>query len=174
MPFLRATPDQRIFSAHGLDPGLIDPYIEQTIFVFDNMLNWRLDRKTVSVKKNYAPTYEVSGIIGLSGDVSGVVALSFSQDLACRMLSELLGVEIFEIDDEVVDMVGEIVNTLAGRATSEMVSYDIGLSLPTVLVGGAKSIGFPRESTPFAVEFTTPWGPIALEIGLAMVDLRET
>ena len=53
----------------------INPFIQSVANVFRTMLNCELERKSLSLKDNSSPTYEVSAVIGLTGKASGAVVL---------------------------------------------------------------------------------------------------
>ena len=77
----------------------------------------------------------------------------------------MLQFEATEIDDEVVDAVGELANMVAGAAKAELEEYKLSVSLPNVITGRGHEIRFPSNVTPICVPFETPWGPLALEVG---------
>jgi len=170
MTTLLSADEAKILDRIGLSVELIDPFIEQTILIFGSMLCWRIKQQKLTLKPKYSATHDVTGLVGLSGTISGIVALGLSREIACRMLSELLGKAVSDVNDEVSDVVGEITNTIVGRSTAQILTHDIGISLPTVLVGESKAIGFARETKPMSIEFETPWGLIDLELGLNLAN----
>ena len=150
-----------------MDVEHINPFIQSAINVFGTMLNCPIQRNSLSLKENDAPTYEISGVIGLSGPVSGSVVFSLSREVAFHIAEGFLMEQVSEITAEVVDAVGEVTNMIAGGAKKELSQYALSLGLPTVIVGRNHTITFPKDVKPICVEFTTPWGPISLEVGLA-------
>ena len=96
----------------------INPFIESTFAVFKAMLNLEPKKDKLYIKENSNPTYDVSGIIGLVGDVSGSVVISFPEDLVLLMVENFVGEKKETVDDDVVDAVGELVNIIAGNAKS--------------------------------------------------------
>ena len=83
----------------------------------------------------------------------------------------MLLVEATEIDDDVVDAIGEITNMVAGAAKSELDEYELSICLPNVITGQSHGIRFPSNMLPISVPFETPWGPITLEVGLEEVPV---
>lgn len=81
----------------------------------------------------------------------------------------MLMVEATEIDDDVVDAIGELTNMVAGVAKAELEEYELSASLPNVITGDQHEIHFPSNVTPICVHFETDWGPLTLEFGLAPV-----
>jgi chemotaxis protein CheX len=110
--------------------------------------------------------HEISGIIGLSGKAVGMVVLSLSEPLALKAASTMLMTETKEINDDVVDAVGELANMVAGAAKAELEEYELSVSLPSVVTGKNHEIRFPSNVTPICIPYETPWGPLMLEVGL--------
>ena len=70
------------------------------------------------------------------------------------------------IDEEVVDVVGELANMVAGGAKAQLEAYEMRISLPTVIVGRNESIQFPSETPSLCICFTSDWGPLTVQVGL--------
>jgi chemotaxis protein CheX len=81
----------------------------------------------------------------------------------------MLMMEATEINNDVLDAVGELTNMVAGAAKAELEEFQLQVSLPNVVTGDAHEIHFPSNVTPLSISFETDWGPLALEVGLAPV-----
>jgi chemotaxis protein CheX len=147
----------------------INSFISSLDHTFQTMLDCEVIRGQATLKDNLTPKYDVSGVIGLSGKAVGTVVLSFSKEVATQAASHLLMSEHTEIDDEVVDAVGELTNIVAGAAKSQLAEYQLMASLPNVITGRDHEVRFPSEVKPICVPFTTKWGPLALEVGFSPV-----
>ena len=77
----------------------------------------------------------------------------------------MLMMEATEIDDDVLDAVGELTNMVAGAAKAELEEYSMQVSLPNVITGAGHEVHFPSEVSPISIAFDTDWGPISLEVG---------
>jgi CheY-specific phosphatase CheX len=78
----------------------------------------------------------LSGVVILSGDASGQVAVSFTPDSAAGLVARLMGMNAGEIDGETLgDGVGEIANVIAGNASGGLsqLGFDLRLSLPSTV-----------------------------------------
>jgi chemotaxis protein CheX len=76
----------------------------------------------------------VSGVVTLSGDASGQVAVSFAPDSAAGLVARLMGIDASELDGETLgDGVGEIANIIAGNVSGGLsqLGFDLRLSLPS-------------------------------------------
>ncbi len=147
----------------------INPFIASLSKAFRTMLNCEVHRGQLTLKGQQTKRYGISGIIGLSGNAVGMVVLSLSDEVAKRATSVMLLCETDEIDADVIDAVGELTNMVAGAAKAELAEFDLRVSLPNVVTGEDHAIRFPSNVTPICVPFSTEWGDLVLEVGLAPV-----
>jgi chemotaxis protein CheX len=99
-------------------------------------------------KDEFEKNWDISGIIGLSGEAKGAVAVSLKEATAFKVTSILTGTEHTSFDPDVTDAVGEIINIIAGNVKKDFEeSLRIKISLPTIVKGKAHSIVWPSEKT---------------------------
>ena len=144
----------------------IDPFLMSTISVFQTMLQCKLERGTPYLKHGAQAKSEVSGVIGLSGKAQGIVVLGLSREAALGAAEALLQERPPEINADVTDAVGELVNIIAGSAKAKLEHLNMSVSLPTVVTGKGHSVEFPTKVTPICIPFMSPWGEITVEVGL--------
>ena len=149
-----------------MNVSYINPFITATTNVFKTVLDCDIRRERLSLKQTSAPSFEVSGVIGLTGKACGAVVLSVSLPVAFKLVEAMLEVQIHEISSDAVDAVGELTNMIAGGAKTGLSHYELSIGLPTVFTGRSRSIGFPANVRPLCILFETPWGPMAVEVGL--------
>lgn len=151
-----------------MNVDFINPFLSATSNVFERMFGMALVREAPFVRKTLAASHDVTGIIGLSGKATGMVAFSISTEMALRITEQLLGEKPDELNAQVVDAVGEVTNMIAGAAKSQMEELELNLGLPTVLVGHAASVGFPSKAVPISIPFSSPLGKMVVEVGLVL------
>ena len=144
----------------------INPFLKSTVSVFNTMLNCKLERGTPYLKNGTQPQHEVSGVIGLSGKALGTVVLGLSREAAISATEALLQERPAEINGDVTDAVGELVNIIAGNAKAALEHLEMSVSLPTVITGKNHCVEFPTRVTPISIPFTSPWGEITVDVGL--------
>ena len=99
-------------------------------------------------KNEYEANWDISGIIGLSGAVSGAVAISLRDTTAFRITGTLTGGEHTHVDSDVTDAIGEIINIIAGNVKKEFEEeLRVKISLPSIIKGKAHTIVWPSEKT---------------------------
>ena len=155
-----------------MNDDVIAAFRESTTTVFGTMLGMEAIHRNVEESSQMVARYDVSGIIGLTGGVSGDVIVSFGERLAILATGKLLGSEPRELDNDVVDAVGELTNMIAGSAKGKLERYNMDLALPTVILGCGHRIGFKSGVRPVSMRFESKWGEFSLELGLAQTDTQ--
>jgi chemotaxis protein CheX len=82
---------------------------------------------------------EITSMVGLAGQLCGILCVRCSSKSAARMASRMLGTDAETVGQEVWDAVGEICNMVAGNFKSKIPGLGDGcmLSVPTVITGTA-------------------------------------
>jgi chemotaxis protein CheX len=98
---------------------------------------------------------DIAAIIGFSGEIRGAVVLAMKKSMIIKLADILAGLPHSEIDDDAVDVIGEIVNIIAGNIKREVPGGEkIEISLPTVVKGSGTSFSWPgRQSRTLCISF---------------------
>lgn len=80
---------------------------------------------------------DITSMVGLAGQLCGVVTLRCSSRSAARMAARMLGIEADQTGPEMWDAVGEVCNMVAGNFKNKISGLGDGcmLSVPTVIAG---------------------------------------
>lgn len=98
---------------------------------------------------NVMPTAKhYTGVIAISGKYKGIVYFTAPTDLLERMLI-MLG-ESTRDEQFMMDLVGEVANTISGNARSEL-GEEFEISVPIVLRGAPDEIMLPRKDRSFVI-----------------------
>jgi len=155
-----------------MDVSYANPFIVSTIETFKKMLNIEGKTGKVVLKASSAYTYDVSGVIGLSGEAQGAICLSFPKEVALKAVSALLGMEIKEMGPDVSDGIGELVNIVAGNAKQYLTKYSLYISLPKVIIGRDLQLAPTKGVHTLVVPFISSLGEFAIEISLKTPDAK--
>lgn len=147
------------------------PFVKATVKIYDSMLAVSVKPGKPVIKKHPYPTCDVSGAIGLTGDVQGTVSLNFSNDLALQTVSGMLGVKIENINVDVSDGIGELINIIAGNAKQGMENCTLATSLPNVIIGENHILSSKSSVPTHIVPFESSIGSFFMEISLKTSDL---
>lgn len=152
----------------SVDIDYINPVISGLEHVFKTMLNCNVERTGLGLMENNQALYPVSGIIGISGRGVGTVVLSMQESVALKSAGAMLMTDgLTEIDDDVLDAVGELTNMVCGEAKAKLEQYRLSMSLPNILCGNNCRLHFPQNSRPISIPFKCDWGTLALQIGFS-------
>jgi chemotaxis protein CheX len=124
----------------------IEPFVEACKYVFKNLLKSEIIAETpYFLDRTKRRKWDISGVIGLTGDARGGVAISMKEELACKLTGKLTGKVHTALDDEVTDAIGEIVNIISGNAKQRFEKIDLVISLPTIVRGQEHTIIWPKD-----------------------------
>jgi chemotaxis protein CheX len=151
---------------NAMNVSYINPFISSTIDTFKTMLHADIQPGKPRIKEDTTPTFDISGVIGLSGDALGAIALSFPKVVALKIVSALLGTSIKVVGPELTDGIGELANIISGYAKQGLKEYHLSISLPNVIVGKNHSISAPTGVPTVIVPFNSSFGEFVLEISL--------
>ena len=151
-----------------MDVTLINPFIEATVHVLSSMAFTRAHVGKPYKKKDHLAKGDVTGIVGLTGETRGTLSVSFSEECILSIVSKMFGEEIKEINDEVKDAVGEILNIVSGQARQKLETLGRLLkgAIPTVIAGKNHSITHITTHSVIAIPFHTDNGQFTIEICL--------
>jgi chemotaxis protein CheX len=149
----------------SIDVRYVNPFVEAVDNVFTTMLNLKPQRQTLRLSPAAPPGPQLTSIIGISGQIQGVVALRFPPPAALAFAGRLLGSGMTEMNEEVVDAIAELVNMVAGNAKAKL-NQDppLQLGLPTVVEGIGYRLKYPSGAVWLEVPFESEAGPFSMEI----------
>jgi len=110
--------------------------------------------------------WEISGILGLTGDYQGLVGFRLPRLLADKML-EKSGIKTKseeERQETVYGMIGELTNIISGNAASAIDHVSIDISPPVVIFGENHHIAWPKTIPVVAIPFTSANGPFEVDV----------
>jgi chemotaxis protein CheX len=83
------------------------------------------------------PTPGVTSMVGLAGQLCGVLSVHCDEKSAALMTSKMLGTDLDKVGAEMSDALGEICNMIAGNFKNKITGLGDGcmLSPPTVITG---------------------------------------
>lgn len=152
---------------------VLNPFKDSTIHVFRTMmkLNPSAGNLLNGIEENIES--DITGTIGIVGDITGSVSVRFSRKMACRVASIMMGTEIFEINNVVKDAIGEIANMITGGAKGVLIQLNeisYKLAIPTVVLGEGHTISYPSGMTSMVIPFMIDDECFYLDICLKNVD----
>jgi chemotaxis protein CheX len=130
--------------------------------VFELMLSCQL---TVPATTEEAP-HDVTAMVGLAGQLCGVMSVRCNTKAAALMTSKMLGVALDKVGPEVADALGEIANMVAGNFKNKISGLSEGcmLSPPTVITGSDYNLHSMADSPALEVSLLFEAMPITISL----------
>jgi chemotaxis protein CheX len=109
---------------------------------------------------------DVTSMVGLAGQLSGVFSVRCSGKAATLMTSKMLGVKLDEVGPEVLDAIGEVCNMVAGNFKHKIAVLAEGcmLSPPTVVTGSAYNLHSLTDSPALEVRLLFEGMPLVISL----------
>lgn len=132
--------------------------------VFEIMLGCKLEGPT----DEPSLSCEFTAMVGLAGQLCGLLTLRCGTKSAALMASKMLGTEIKEEDQQMWDAIGEIANMVAGNFKNKLTGMGDGcmLSVPTVITGSDYSCRSMADTAPLEVAFLFEGAPVIIALEL--------
>lgn len=144
----------------------MNPFMHSTMDVMQTMcfVEPKMQKPFLRDPSQPATGY-VSGIMGVVGELTGTIALSFEKGAAVKLVSNFLSMDISEVDDDVADAVGELTNMVSGAAKKIFSDQDIkfNIAIPTVVSGENHTIHHVKELPCIVLPFEIPEGKFFVE-----------
>jgi chemotaxis protein CheX len=112
-------------------PGILQLAAQE---VFETMLSCPL---TVPTEPQDGAGLDITSMVGLAGQLCGIISIRCKTHSAERMAASMLGLDVATAGPEMWDAVGEICNMVAGNFKNKVPGLGDGcmLSVPTVISG---------------------------------------
>ena len=147
-----------------MDSQYILPFIESVTNVFETMLQLEVQVGTPSIKPDDANAHDVSGIIGMSGDVEGTIVLGFPTATAERAVGAFTGMEMDAKHEDFADAIGELVNMVSGGAKAKFTNRKVSITCPSVIVGEHHTVSGRKDIVTIHI-------PVDCDLGTFSVDV---
>ena len=140
--------------------------VKATKDVFDTMIPMELSPGAPAAEKVQAFRCHVSGILGFSGDIRGMLTIHCPNEVAIAITSSFLGMETGEINADVIDAIGELANMVTGGIKEAFTGQEkeIKLSIPTVVAGKSYNINNLADADWVIIPFTMDQGTFLVEL----------
>lgn len=151
-----------------MDVKYINPFLTATVNVIKTMAFVDLRPGSPYLKEEATAEGDVSGIIGLTGDVAASLSVSFSFGLIKEIMKNMLGEEITEITAEVQDAVGEMTNMICGDARRMLQQEGLNLSaaIPTIIAGKNHTIKHAIKGPVINIPFEAQGGKAVVKVSM--------
>jgi len=153
-----------------LDAQFLNPFIDGALKTLKIQCSLEATPGKPSLKAVDA-TYDIAiaGVIGLTSEhFTGTISIGFSKSLFLNLMSNMLGEQFTEINQDLEDGAGELLNIIFGQAKIVLneKGYAIQKALPTVVRGEKLMVRHMTPAPVIIIPFTTSSGPMFIEVGV--------
>jgi len=150
-----------------MDPAYLVPFITSVQNVFSTMLQLQVTIGEPTIKGDPVSSVDISGIIGMSGDVTGTVVLSFPGPTAEAVVGLLTGTKMPLDHPDFADAIGELVNMVCGGAKGQFSGKKkVSISCPSVVVGKQHAIARQKDIPCVVIPCSTDCGDLMIEVAI--------
>jgi len=144
---------------------MITPFMNAVLEVFEKMANVKTTVEKPYLKTDSSATYEVCGIIGFSGQITGSVVVSFSDAAAEKLVEAFSGEKLARHGPDFADAIGELTNMIAGSAKQHLGAL-ASISVPSVVIGKGYVVASMRSIPCLVIPCGSPFGDFAVEVSI--------
>lgn len=150
-----------------MEATLVNPFVEAALHILDTTAFVKVKPEIPFLKKDIRSQGDITGILEISGDLQGSAAISFSEKCILGIVSAMFGEDMTEINEEIIDAVGEISNMIAGHVTTKIAELNKKVKVKFVKVcqGADQNIDHIKTAGEILVlPFRTTKGKMVIEV----------
>ena len=149
-----------------MEATLVNPFVEGALHILDTTAFVKVKPEIPFLKKDNGSHGDITGILEISGDLQGSAAISFSEKCILGIVSAMFGEDMTEINEEIIDAVGEISNMIAGHVTTKIAELDKKVKVKFVRVcqGADQNIDHIKGGEILVLPFRTTKGKMVIEV----------
>ncbi|MCB0415014.1 MAG: chemotaxis protein CheX [Bdellovibrionales bacterium] len=157
-------------AAPKVDGEFLNPFIGAAKTTLETQANIQITPSKAFIKKNtddYPTSIEIAGIINLTcQQFSGSIALCFNSETFFKIYESMLDETPQELNEEVSDCAGELLNIIFGTAKTALQTkgYKLERAIPTVLIGEKLKVQFRSKYPAIVLPFESSAGNFFIEI----------
>ncbi|BDU50048.1 chemotaxis protein CheX [Haliovirga abyssi] len=146
----------------------INPFVAATFEILKTVANVTPKKGKVILKNEPVPSYGVSVLVGVVGEVKGQIAYSLSEEAAMKIASAMMmGMPVEEFDEMAKSAISELANMITGNASTQISAQGlvVDISPPTLVTGSNVHISTGNMQT-IVIPVETELGIFEINIAL--------
>jgi chemotaxis protein CheX len=161
MPAITAVPLRNVRA------DFVNPFLRAASEVMLSEIGEEPTRGPIRLDPSDSTGHDVTVLIGVTGQITGIVLLGFDKATACALAGCILGRPFDTFDELAASGMGELGNVIVGRATTLLAEagYTSTVTPPTLIVGSGtrlSTLSYQRLVIPLA----TSLGDFKIEVAL--------
>lgn len=137
---------------------IINPFVSAAYQVLKTEVKAELKKGDLSISESDITANDITVIIGVVGDLQGIVSYGFSERMAKNLVSAMMGQNMPIFDSLAESAIGELGNMITGLASSSLENkgFSCKITPPTLIIGRGtiiSTITFKRLVIPVHTQF---------------------
>lgn len=151
---------------------LVEVFTRATARVFEAYFGEKPEHGSPTpLPKDASLEFDFSGLVGVAGEVRGLVVLSFQREEISRLLLAISNAPPASLDKSIRDFLGEFANVITGNTKKELGETISAFSLPRILEGRPHQPRWPaQEAEILQIPFAAKSARFALTLALKSAD----
>jgi len=153
-----------------LDVEFVSPFIEGTVETLKVQCEYPLKQGKPFLKgEGKEIDTVIASVIGLtSTKFNGSIAVCYPKEVFLKIMSNMLGEEYKEINEDLEDGAGELLNIIFGYAKKLLneKGFDIQKAIPTIVTGDNLNVKHVSPNPTLVLPFESEMGPVHVEISI--------
>jgi chemotaxis protein CheX len=148
---------------------IINPFLQAASEVLESELGSKPTRGTIGLQRSAYTSDEVTSVVGVTGEVAGMVLFAMAESTARAMVSKMMGQDFEEFDALAQSGIAEIGNVITGRAAVLLseAGFTSDLAPPMLIVGRGTMIS-TLDVQRLVIPMETEFGQVEIQVALKM------
>jgi chemotaxis protein CheX len=145
----------------------LEPFVAAARDVLEQELGCEVQAGQLALANGTCTTQEVTAIIGIVGQLTGMAMYGMSEATALAMVGQLMGAPVEQLDDLAMSGIGEMANVITGSAITMLGQLGLEVDIaPPVLLQGAGSRMSTSGIQRLVVPLVTPFGTVDAQLAI--------
>ena len=153
----------------AMDVTIINPFFQSVVEIVNRMTQIVVTPGELYLKDHAEAVGDITGYVSVFGALQGGFALSMPAHLARTLVGSMLGRKVTEIDDDVLDEIGELTAQISRQALAVLKDrgHVFTADVPRIITGEKHSVPHADGAPILGIPFQTLYGNLHMEICLA-------
>jgi chemotaxis protein CheX len=145
----------------------LEPFVTGAREVLEAELGAAVKRGPLRLEAGSHTTQDVTAIVDITGQLTGLVVYGMSRETALAIVSRLMGAPVDDLDDLTLSGIAELGNVITGRAATLLAEQGIAAEIaPPVLLVGAGSRVSTAGIQRLVVPLVAPLGTLEAQLAI--------
>ena len=149
-----------------MEASVVNCFVEGAFHILDTTASVKVKPDPPYIETESLSKGTIIGVLDIGGDITGTAAVIFTAQSILAIVSAMFGEEMTEMNDEIVDAVGEIGNMISGQVNTKMTEMGkrVKVKLADVKKGKGEVAGHALDKKVLVLPFQSTQGRFWVEV----------